>query len=252
MASAIDAFNEALNEDKVWLKVFVYAIPIYLLAKGYLTGKSEILNFYAAMCAVFYFSLLTVGINNVRKNRCEIITFNPFTILKSVILSAIVLIPYSLVCGIIGNFLTTKFVIPVEIDNFQMIYTVIVWAILGSIVLTAYLSFAKYMKVSQGFNYKLISESCIDVLLAFLLFIPQLAIANLIIVGPVFYLYFFFNLPFDNFCFVAYCSGAFVINLSIVANYFAQIAYEYIKGSDAEYEDNIQLHEIDSRSDFMK
>ena len=104
--------------------------------------------------------------------------------------------------------------------------------------------FAKYLNIVQGFNYKVIAESCIDVLVSLLFFLPQLAIANLVLVGPVAYLFWYFQLPFTHWGFVAYCSVVFVVNISILANYLAQASYENIKGSNEEYDDNVQINLI--------
>lgn len=252
MASVIEAFNEAINEDLALPKIIGYAIPVYFVVNWFIAGKMHLVTVYGTLVVALLFGLLSLGINNVRMNRREILSCNPFAILLAIVKSAMVLVPHFLLLGYLGNLLTVKLVIPVDIPHFKLIYSIVIWTILGSIILTSYMSFAKYMKVSQGFNYKVIGESAIDVLISLIVFIPQLAIANLVLVGPVAYIYYYlFHLPFTHWAFLAYCSAAFIINISIIANYLAQAAYEHIKGNNEEYDENIQLNLIETTNERM-
>ena len=156
-----------------------------------------------------------------------------------------VLVPHLLVFGSFGHFLTTSVYIPIDLPHVPLIFSIIVWALLFSIVLTSYLSYAKYLKIPQGFNYKVIAESCIDVLVSCIFYVPQVFIADAILIGPIAYLFFYFGQTFTNPLFVLYCCAIFVINVSMLANFFAQIGYQYIKGSNEEYNDNINVNLID-------
>lgn len=244
MASVVDAFSEALSEDYSYLKFVVYAIPVYIVANLFLIGKMGHLMFWGAIVGLLVLGLLTLGIHNVRRNRKEILTSNPLMLIKATFLALIVLIPQIFIYTYIGKILTTKIPLPDNIPHFSLIYSIIVWAVLFSLIFTSYLSFAKYLRLTQAFNLKRITESCVDILLNLIFFIPQLAIANLVIVGPVAYVFAFLNIPFTNWGFVAYCSIAFIINISIIANYFAQIAFEYIKGSNEDYDENVKISSV--------
>lgn len=244
MASVVDAFNEALSEDFAIVKFVVYAIPIYFVANLFVVGKMSLFTFWGSIVGILLLGLLTQGINNVRRNKREILTLNPLQLAIALLKSCIVMIPNLLIYGLIGHLLVTKVTIPIEAPHVPLIFAIIVWSILGSIVLTSYLSFAKYLNITQGFNYKVIAESCIDVLVSFLFFLPQLAITDIVLVGPVAYLFWFFNLPFTHWGFIAYCSAVAVVNISILANYLAQASYEHIKGSNEEYDDNVQINLI--------
>lgn len=238
MASIVDAFSEALSENLSLVKIVIYSIPVYFSTKSFLIGEMGAFYFYAAISAVLFLGLLTQGIHNVRMNRKEILTLNPLNLGKSILLTSAVMIPQILIWYFIGHLIVTMIQIPVELPHMPLIFQIIVWSIIFSILMTAYLSFAKYLNIAQGFNYKVILESCVDVFISLLFFVPQLAMANVILVGPVAYLFFFFNLPFTHWGFIFYCSCAFVVNISILANYLAQSAYEFIKGSNEEYDDN--------------
>ena len=254
MASVIDSVHEALQEDNAYVKIVGYAIPVYLVVNWFLVGKMHMVAVYGFLLTLLLIGLLGAGINNVRRNRREILTLNPITLVVAIFKSVIVLAPQLLIYGFLGHILTTKIVIPVDVQNFSLIYSIIIWAVLGSIVLTSYMSFAKYLKISQGYNYKVVAESCVDVFVSFVIvFLPQWVLANLVLVGPVAYLYhFLFRLPFTHWGFVAYCSMIFIVNVSILANYLAQSAYEHIKGNNEEYDENVQLNIIEATAERMR
>jgi hypothetical protein len=244
MASVVDAFNEALSEDFSYVKFIVYAIPVYVVARFFMIGKMGHLIFWGFIAIFILLGVLTQGINNVRRNKKEILTSNPLLLIKSGFLSLIVLLPQIFLYKYIGNILITKVPIPDNITHLPLIYSIIVWSILFSVLLTSYLSFAKYLKVKQAFNLKVILESCVDVLLNIIFFIPQLALVNLVIVGPIAYAFSLLNISLTNMGFIAYCSIAFVINVSIIANYFAQVAFDCIKGNNEDYDENVQISSV--------
>lgn len=252
MASVVDAFNEALSEDLSFVKIALYSIPVYFCAKFFLVGKMGMFYFYGVLTAILLLGLLTQGINNVRMNKSEILTLKPLCLLNAVIRTFIAVAPQLAIFGTIGYLLVKHIHIPIELPHVPLIFAIIVWSIMFSIILTSYISFSKYLKIEQAFNYKVIGESCIDVLVSFLFFIPQLLIANLVLVGPVAYLFFFFHLPFTHWGFVMYCSLAFIVNISILANYLAQASYEHIKGSNEEYDDHSQINLIDESAERMR
>lgn len=238
MASIVDSFNEALTEDFALVKIGLYSIPVYFCTKFFIVGQMNLFYFYGFLTLVLFFGLLTKGINNVRMSKKEILTMNPKELLNATARGLTILVPQLIVFGAIGHYVLKEIQIPVELPHVPTIFAIIVWSILGSIVLTSYLSFAKYLRVVQAFNYLVVFESCVDVFVSFLFFIPQLLLANVVLIGPVAYLFYFFQLPFTHWGFIFYCSLAFVVNISILANYLAQSAYENIKGSNEEYDDN--------------
>jgi len=247
MASIVDAFNEALCEDLSFVKITLYSIPVFFCANLFIKGRMGDFYFWGGLTAILLLGLLTQGINNVR-----ILTLNPIFLAASIGKSFIVMAPQILIWSIIGSMILKYVNIPIDLPHVPIIFATIVWAVIGSILLTAYLSFAKYLKVQQGFNYKVILESCVDILISLLFFLPQLAIANAVLIGPVAYLFYFFQLPFTHWGFILYCSLAFVVNISIMANYFAQASYEHIKGSNEEYDDHCQINMIDDSATRME
>ena len=229
MASIIDCCNETFSENHMIFKVLLYAIPVYFVANLFLVGKTQPFNFWIWVIALLFIGLLTQGINNVRTNSTAILTFNVKNIFMSLLKALAVLLPIGLIFYYIGKAIISSVSMPEAVPHAQITFNIIVWAIIFSIVLTSYLSFTKNLNIKDGYNFRIIFESCIDVVLALLFFIPQFLIVNAIFIGPVWWAFSFFNVPLTHWGFVAYCSVIFVINWSILANYLAQMSFEQIK-----------------------
>lgn len=238
MASIIDSFSEALNDRLALLKFVIYAIPVYIVANQFMLGKMAYVQIWGGIAALIYIALLTQAINNVRMSRTEILTLNPLKLLKALVKALLVLVPHVLVFGYVGYLANEILVFNVGVPHFNLILHIIIWAILGSIVLTSYLSFAKYLRVSQGYNYKAIAEACVDVFISLLFYSPQLLLALAILIAPIWYILSILHISLNHWSFVVYCSIVFVIFISIMANYFAQSAYEQIKANNEDYDDN--------------
>ena len=83
MASIVDAFQEAFHEDFAYLKFIIYSIPVNFVVDLYMKGKMDQFEFWGFFVGMFLLGLLTAGINNVRMNKREILTFNPLHYLKA-------------------------------------------------------------------------------------------------------------------------------------------------------------------------
>jgi hypothetical protein len=73
-----------------------------------------------------------------------------------------------------------------------------------------------------------------------------------VLVIPVAYLFFFFKLPFTHWGFIAYCCMVLIVNISMLSNSLAQIAYEHIKGNNDDYDVNCQFDEIVTADDIKQ
>lgn len=237
MSSIVDAFNDAFSEKLAIVKIVLYAVPIYFCSKFFISGQMDALYFWGMLTGLLFFAVITQGINNVRVNKKEILSLNPIELVFTFIMTSIAILPQILIFGFIGKLLVSYIKIPIEVPHIDLIFETIVWTIIGSIIFTSYLAFAKYMSVKDAFNYKVIFASCVDVFVAVLFFIPQLLLANVFIIGPYAYLFWLFHVPFSNWGFIVCSSFAAVVNISIIANYFAQISYENISMSNDKKED---------------
>ena len=241
MASLTDAFNDAFGEENAIVKFVVYAIPVFLCAYLYLSNSRFGCYTLAIPTALLLLTLMTNGINNIRSNKREILTLNPVLLIPVLIKLFFAVFPVFCIMTFIGYLIITFVKIPFDIPNITLIFNCIVFLIVFSVIFTSYLSFSKTLSIEAGYNLKVISESAMDVLICLLFLIPQLIIANGIIIGIVWYLFFVFHLPINNPLFIFYCSAVLVFNISALAGYFAQVSYELIRGKDDEYKDNYYM-----------
>ena len=65
-------------------------------------------------------------------------------------------------------------------------------------------------------------------------------------------LFWFFKLPFTHWGFVVYCSLVFVLNISIIADYMAQMAYENIRSFAKDEGEDTILGSVIDRMDTEK
>ncbi|MBQ8460392.1 hypothetical protein IJ541_09875 [bacterium] len=248
MAPIMEALSESMHEDYSFLKFIIYSIPIHYVLALHLSGRHAYALFFDILLAILIAGLLAQGINNVRRNRTYILSIKPAELSKSCAKSTAVLLPVGLICWFIG-FSICKIPIPVNIPYFSSVVHIIIWTILFSLIITSFLSFAKYLKMKEAFKIKLIIDSCIDVLISILSYIPIITLINIFLIGPILYMLHIFEISYSNWLFVEYCSIIFVIDISVSAIYLAQTAYEQIKGNNEEYDD---IHQIDLFNDSIE
>ncbi len=244
MATVLTYLNESLNEDLSAVKIVLYSLPVCFCSDLFIKGEMGALYFWATLFGIIFLGVLTKAINNVRTNKTEILTLNPLRLLVSIALSLICVIPQILIFGGIGLLLVKFIPLPVEIPHFQLIFNIVIWSIAASIVLTSYLSFAKYLNPLEAFNYKVVFSSCIDILISVIFFVPQIILMNLVLIGPALVLCSQFGISYTHWALVFYYSIIFVVNISVLANYFAQSSFEHIKESNRYYDENIKLNDV--------
>ncbi len=241
MASLIDAFSDALGEDMAIIKIFVYAIPVFICINLFLAKNFVVGSFLAIPTLILLAGLMSNGICNIRSNKREILTFNVISLVSVIIKLLLAVLPISCVMLLGGYCIITFIKFPFDIPYFILIFNCIVALIVFSVIFTSYLAFSKTLNVIDAYNVKIISEASIDVFANFLFLIPQLLIANGILVGSVWYLFFAFHITINNPLFIFYCSCVGILNISALSSYYAQASYELIKGKDSEYQDNYYI-----------
>ena len=257
MSSVFEAFSDAIMERAAVLKVIVYAIPIFLAANAYIGGQTQMFNFWKVLTAAMYLGALTFGIYSVRNCHETVLTLNPLVLMSSILKALLVIIPHIFIWYSLGS-TVIKFIPNIDsIAHFDIVMQGIVWGIVGSIVIAAYINFASKMSVPQGFNFTKIFNSCIDVFVCIFFFIPQLLIADALIIFPMKFTFTYLEIPLTHWGFVWYCSMVAVINLSVLANFLAQTAYENIKLNDEDYAakyifNDIQTDDKDKGKDKLK
>lgn len=235
MASIKDAFEESLQDNGAIIKYIIFAIPVYFCVQLYTNAKNGDLSAFWSLFSITFiilFGFMIICTTNVRNGKNEILpSFNIFAMLWSGIKGLVALGPSiaincwlaSLVNGLLSNYIPEP--------NTLLVFQYIVWGIFGSIILTGYLCYAKSFKIVDAYNFKAISESCIDILIAVLFMIPQVLIANALLLLPVTYLiWIFFGIPHPVSIF--YWSMILIFNLAMCGHYLAQVDYETITRKD--------------------
>ncbi len=227
MASIKDALEESITDDKAFIKYLLFAIPVFISYELFTKGNMGMFCFVGFLTAIILLGLLVECIHNVRNGNNHVLpTFNIFTFGYTILKTVISVAPMLGIGLFVGKILT-GIQIPIPVPNVQLVYTIIVWLIIGAIVISSLIIFAKTQKVKDAYNLKLISDTCIDILVAIIFFIPQLILLNGLILGAVAYL---FTIFWEINCalFVFICCIALVQNIVITGNYLAQIDYEII------------------------
>ena len=227
MASIKDAVEEAINDDFAFVKYFLYAIPVFICYILFSQGNMGWFYFLGAFTVLMLISILITCIYNVRNGQNYVLpTFNIITFCITAF-KAIFAIGPILGLGLwIGNMLVA-IKIPIPVPNIQLIYAIIVWLILGSIIITSLILYSKTQHLKDAYNFVLISNTCMDILVAIIFFIPQLLLVNGLFIGIIAYLFAVF-LSLENPIFIFLCSMALAINVAITGNYLAQIDYELV------------------------
>lgn len=227
MASIKDAMDEAITDKYAFIKYFIYAIPVFICYQLFSIGNMGWFYFLGFFTVLMLVTILIQSIHNVRNgNNYVLPTFNIFSFGLSAFKALFAIVPVTGIGIWLGKILV-GIQIPIPLDNIQLIYSIIVWFILGSIMITSLILYAKTEHIKDAYNLVLISNTCIDILIAILFFIPQLILVNAIIVGVIAYVFaVFWNL--GNPVFIYICCMALVMNIVIMGNYFAQIDYEIV------------------------
>lgn len=242
MASILDTFNDTFAQDKIFLKLLLYAIPVSMSLAAFVKGQMFICWFYGIPAFLILMGAMANGINNIRENNNpDILTFKFISLAKAIVKTAAVVLPWGIVLKIIGSLCVRYINLPIDYPYVPLIIKCIVFGLCFSVFMTAFLCFAKNMNIKDAYNMKMISDSAIDVLLHFLFLGLALILINGIFVGLMWYVFNFFNWDTSSIYFTYYCSVIIVLNVSALANHFAQNASDLIKGSEDEYKDRYRI-----------
>ena len=227
MASIKDAIEESISEQFVFVKYFIYAIPVFISYILFSKGNMGMFFVFAPLTFLMLATILIKTINNVCNEKNNILpTYNIFEFAWSAIKAVFAICPIFALC-IWAGIMLTGIEIPVAIPNIQLIYTITIWLIFGSIMLTSLIIYARKEQIIDAYNFLIISNSCIDILIAMIFFIPQLLIVNGLILGTIAYLFWIF-FTLENPIFIFICSMGLVINIVATGHYLAQMDYENI------------------------
>ncbi len=235
MASIIDALEEACENKTAYLKMIIYSIPVFISYELFHMGNMGLFWVVGGLTALMLVTLLVSVIHNVRNvKNYTWPTFNIFDFALTAVKSLVAVGPILTLCAW-GGWKVSNIQIPEIFPNAQMVYSVVVWLLFIAVMLTSFIFFSKTKKIREAYNIVTISNNCIDIIIAVLFFIPQIAILNLIIYGPVVYIFSLFG-GFDNLLFAYVTSFYAILNIGITGNYLAQVDYENVEEKDGKDE----------------
>ncbi|MBQ8168866.1 hypothetical protein IJZ97_05565 [bacterium] len=231
MASIKDAIEETIGETAALKKFLLYAIPIYITYWLFSIGNMSWCFTVGFFTILMLLTIFEKAFHNIRNEKNYIL--EPLNIFSYIYSSTKVLFAFGPMFGIcywIGIKLVSL-EIPIPLPNIQLIYTIIVWTLLGSIVITSLLNYAKTEKVKDAYDIVLISNTCIDILLAAVFYIPQAAIVNILFLG-IFAYVFGILWYLTNPVFIFLCCITLAFNMVVAGHYFAQFDYENFAQKD--------------------
>ncbi len=222
-----DAFEEVITEPQAKLKYFVFAIPLFIAF--YLYTK-EMVGFWFYFCvAVSALEILGIMVrtaNNVMNFRDFLLpTFNIFTLFGDAIRTIFAIIPALLLNGGITYYLVTKIYPMITVVWVQKGAEYITYAVVGSIIITVFLLYAKKFRFKDTFDLKAISDSCIDVMVQLIWMTFLAIVANVFTIGLITYLGYVF-IGLENFVILYAWSMSAIFNAALIGNYLGQLNYE--------------------------
>lgn len=224
MASVIDSFREVFGDRLAFFKIFILSIPVYYTYGLYVTPKGVSKDFllFAVLTVLLLFGVLIETTHNVVSEQDYVLpVLNPFKIVFDIIKGLIAIGPFAFVLYLIANFFCNLINIAPWLD---ISIESLIWLLIASIVMSAFLLFCTHKRVLDAFDIKAIYKNAGDLILILLVFILKLLAVNIPIIaffGYAFYILFGFGHIFNFFC-----AFALVFNLGVIGHYMGQVHYE--------------------------
>lgn len=246
MASMKDAWDECVFEHHAMVKFLIAAAPVFGAIYFYQADPKNmsLVYIFGTISAIISLGTITRVANNVMNFRETILpTFNVFTLIFDAIRAIVAIGPALAINGFAAYYLVTKFYPMISVDWIRIAATYITYAVCGSIVLTVFMLFSKRFNPIDAFDFKAISDSCIDVLIQTIWMTIQLAVIDAVLAGAVTYLCWLF-IGLDNFITYICWSITGVINVALIGNYLGQLNYEALHQAEVKAEKKKEKEEI--------
>lgn len=229
MASVKDAFEDTLSDNLSVLKIILFAIPLYYSYYLFTTYKDNTTLFWwvAGITFMLLFGFIIKCTTNVMQGKDYILpSFNIFSIFWAAFKGLLAIGPTIALNTWLATLITSK--VSLSVEWVDIAFKCIIWGIFISIILTGFVLYTKRQKISDAYNFKIISDSSINILIAVLFMVPILAIFNLFTVGFISYVIWVF-LGLESQILMFFWCVAIVFNLSVIGDYLAQVEYENVR-----------------------
>src|SRR5574344_1131232 len=241
MASIKDAVEESFLGGTTYIKYALWGGLVYFTYQLYI--KSPMSTEFIVAAAFTYLILtgfLLETTYNVQQGDSKMLpSFNVFGILWQGLKGLVALGPAIVVNVLLAAFVNKwiiNFMVTQGLDaaTVTKVSSAVVYGLFGSFILTAYLLYVRKFKISDAYDFSLISKYCMDILIAVIFYLFFLAIANFIVVGTITYLFaVLIGIP-NPVCTYFWCMAV-IWNLAITGHYMAQINYETIEVKEEKF-----------------
>lgn len=224
MASIIDAFRETYSDHLSFLKLAVFAAPVYYSYQLYTESKNDFSTFYlvAGITLFFLAGFLIKTTNYVINERDSILPpLNPFKLAFCTVKGILAIGPVTIISCLLANYVCSIINIIPWLDT-TLKYAI--WIVAASIIATSFLLFSSKERILDAYNIKAIFDKAGDLIVVLIIFILQIVIINLPTTGFIIYaLIVLFGPGLLLNIFIAY---AIIFNLAATGHYMGQIHYE--------------------------
>jgi len=234
MASIIDSFRETFGDNLSFVKIIVFALPVYFSYQLYITSKKDYTGFFiVAYITIFLlFGLLVKVTNGVLNDRDSVFpSLNPFPILLTAFKGLLAILPYALISCLLASYLTSIINIIYWLD---ITLKVLIWLIAFAVILTAFLMYSTRERILDVYKIKAFSDKAGDAILMLFFYVIQLVIINIPTTAFIGYIVFvLFGIDGSlSWIFIFYLSMVLVFNVAVSGHYFAQLHYELFDRSE--------------------
>lgn len=226
MASIIDSFRETFTDNLSFFKILVFAIPVYYSYDLYLKSTKDFTGFtlLASITIFLLFGFLIKTTSNVLNEGNSVLpSLNPIPLVIAAIKGILAIGPLTFISVLLGNYFASLINIILWLD---VTLKTIIWLLVASISMTAFLMFVKREKIVDAYDFKILSAKAGDFMISLIFFIIQMVIMNTIIFGFIGYtiIVLFGVGPILYFI----LSMAVVYNVGVMGHYMAQLQYELL------------------------
>ncbi len=247
MASIKDAIDESTNEPKALMQYIIFTLPVFGALYLYMEKMMNIWFYLLAFISVIVLlGTMVRCANNVMNFREKIMpSMNPFALFFDSFRTILALLPALAINGGAAYYLVTKIYPMISVTWISQAATYITYAVCGSIVLTVFMLYAKKFSIADAFDFKAISDSCIDVLIQTIWLTIQIAFIDAIVAGAITYLCWLF-IGIDNVVtYFVWCMTA-VFNAALIGNYLGQLNYEALHQAEKKEQKKKEKEEVDN------
>lgn len=230
MASIIDSFRETFGDNLSFLKIFVWAIPVFFSYQLYIISKTDYTGFFilAVITVILLFGLLIKVTNGVLNQSDSVLpSINPFPLFLSALKGLLAILPYALISCFLANYLCSIINI---IPLLDITLKTIIWLVAAAVIVTSLLMYTTRERILDAYKPKILFDKAGDAILMLLFFVIQLVVINIpttafigYIVLVIFGIEGSLGLIFDF-----YIAMVIVFNVAVTGHYFAQMHYELI------------------------